>query len=146
MKSRAALAWLLRLGLGALLVVAGALKLRAPAAFATEVANYQLFPGAAPYLAAALPAVEILLGAGLIAFPLAWRQAAALGSVGLFGMFAGAVGSAAFRHINIDCGCFGTGGGPITVLTLLRNLFLIGAALALLRVDRPRAEAGPARR
>jgi uncharacterized membrane protein YphA (DoxX/SURF4 family) len=137
MKLRPALVLLLRLALGGLLVVAGALKLRAPAAFATEIANYQLFPGAAPYLAAALPLVEVLLGAGLIAFPLAWRRASALGALGLFAMFSVAVGSATVHHINIDCGCFGTGGGPITALTLLRDLLLIGAAILLLRLDRP---------
>ena len=137
MKRQPALALLLRFVLGGLLIVAGALKLRAPVAFATEIANYQLFPGVAPYLAAVLPAIEIVLGAGLLGFPVAWRRAAAFGALSLFAMFSVAVGSATLRHINIDCGCFGTGGGPITVLTVLRNLLLIGAAILLLRLDRP---------
>jgi uncharacterized membrane protein YphA (DoxX/SURF4 family) len=125
----------LRLLVGGVLAVAGALKLRAPGAFATEIANYQLFPAAAPYLAVALPAVEIVLGVATIAAPRAWRRAAALGALGLFATFAVAVASAYFRRINIDCGCFGTGGGPITALTLLRNLALIAAALAVLALD-----------
>ena len=132
----AALALVLRVGLGGLLVLAGALKLRAPVAFATEIANYQLFPAVAPYVAAILPVVELVIGGALVFAPRAWRRAAALGALGLLGGFTVAVGSAYFRRINIDCGCFGTGGGPITALTLARNLGLIAAALAVVGLDR----------
>lgn len=133
----AALALAARLVVGVLLAVAGALKLRAPVAFATEIANYQLFPAVAPYLAAVLPVVEVVVGGALIVAPRAWRRAAALGALGLFATFTLAVGAAYFRHINIDCGCFGTGGGPITGLTLVRNLSLLTAAALALRFDRP---------
>src|SRR4029079_17019695 len=104
--------------------------------FATEIANYQLTPAAAPYLAVALPTVELVLAAAIVVAPRAWRRAAALGALALFGTFTVAVASAYFRRINIDCGCFGTGGGPISALTLLRNLTLIAAAALLLRLDR----------
>ena len=139
--ARAALL-LLRLTLGALLSVAGALKLRDPTAFATEIANYQLVPALAPYLAALLPAIEIVIGAGLIVLPRAWRRGAAAAALVLFVMFTGAVSSAYFRRINIDCGCFGTGGGPIDALTLLRNLALTAGTLAVLRFDRANGRAG----
>jgi uncharacterized membrane protein YphA (DoxX/SURF4 family) len=128
---KAALALVLRLGLGGLLVVAGALKLRAPVAFATEIANYQLLPAVAPYVAAILPVLELVIGGALVVAPRAWRRAAALGALGLLAAFTVAVGSAYFRHINIDCGCFGTGGGPITALTLLRNVLLMAAAATI---------------
>lgn len=131
--------FLLRLTLGGLLALAGILKLRDPTAFATEIANYQFFPGVAPYLAATLPMIEVMIGAGLIALPLAWRRPATWLALGLFGMFTAAVASAYFRSINIDCGCFGTGGGPIDALTLVRNLALSGGALCLLRFDRTQA-------
>ena len=131
MSARAALGWILRLGVGGVLVVAGALKLRAPAAFATEIANYQLFPGVAPYVAATLPVAEIVLGLCVVAAPSTWRRAAALGALALFGGFTVAVATAYFRHTNIDCGCFGTGGGPIDALTLARNAVLMAAAAAL---------------
>jgi uncharacterized membrane protein YphA (DoxX/SURF4 family) len=124
---------LLRFGVGAILIVAGALKLRDPGAFATEIANYQLLPMLAPYLAAALPAAEVLVGAVLVVAPAGWRRPAALAAAALFGMFLLAVGSAYARGINIECGCFGTGGGPITALTLLRNVGLIAAAAFLVR-------------
>ncbi|HEY2731388.1 MAG TPA: MauE/DoxX family redox-associated membrane protein [Polyangia bacterium] len=129
------LALLLRLGLGGLLVVAGALKLRAPVAFATEIANYQLLPALAPYVAAVLPVVELLVGGALVVAPRAWRRAAALAALALLAAFTVAVGSAFFRRINIDCGCFGTGGGPITGLTLVRNVVLMAAAAAIVAFD-----------
>jgi uncharacterized membrane protein YphA (DoxX/SURF4 family) len=144
-KTRAALAWLLRLIVGGVLVVAGALKLRAPADFATEIANYQLFPDVAPYLAATLPVAELLIGVVVLAAPRAWRRAGALAALASFAAFTVAVASAYFRRINIDCGCFGTGGGPITALTLVRNVALMTAAAALLALDpearSPRPEA-----
>jgi putative oxidoreductase len=130
-----ALALVLRLGLGGLLVVAGALKLRAPVAFATEIANYQLLPAFAPYVAAVLPVVELVIGGALVVAPRAWRRAAALGALALLAAFTVAVGSAFFRRINIDCGCFGTGGGPITGLTLARNVALMAAAAAIVALD-----------
>jgi len=132
MSMRAALAWVLRLGVGGVLVVAGALKLRAPAAFATEIANYQLWPAVAPYVAATLPVAELFVGGALLVAPRAWRRAAALVALALFATFTVAVASAYFRRINIDCGCFGTGGGPIDALTLARNVGLMAAAAVLL--------------
>jgi uncharacterized membrane protein YphA (DoxX/SURF4 family) len=135
MSGRAGLALVLRFGTGALLVIAGALKLRAPGAFALEIANYQLFPAAAPALAATLPVAELVVGGALMAAPLAWRRGAAVAALALFAAFTVAVASAYFRHINIDCGCFGTGGGPIDALTLARNVGLMGASGLYLWAD-----------
>jgi hypothetical protein len=134
----AALALLARLVVGGLLLVAGGLKLRAPVAFATEIANYQLFPAVAPYLGAILPVVELTIGLALVIAPRAWRRGAALGALGLFVMFTVAVASAYFRRINIDCGCFGTGGGPISALTLARNVGLMTAAAIVIAAERDR--------
>ena len=131
-----ALALVARLVVGGLLLVAAGLKLRAPVAFATEIAKYQLFPAVAPYLGAILPLVELTIGLALIVAPRAWRRGAALGALALFATFTVAVASAYFRRINIDCGCFGTGGGPITALTLARNVGLMTAAALALRFDR----------
>ena len=134
----------LRFGLGALLIVAGALKLRDPGAFATEIANYQLLPMLAPYLAAALPLAEVLVGAALLVAPAAWRRPAALAAAALVAMFFVAVTAAYARRINIECGCFGAGGGPITGLTLLRNIALTAAAILALLGERERGAARPA--
>ena len=125
--------WSLRVGVAGVLIVAGTIKLRHPEAFALEIANYQLWPALAPYLAASLPAAEVLIGVTLLAAPAGWRRPAALAALTLFGMFLIAVSAAYFRGINIECGCFGTGGGPITALTVVRNLGLIAAAASLVR-------------
>jgi putative oxidoreductase len=127
-----------RVGVAALLVVAALLKLRSPTEFATEIANYQLAPAAAPYLAASLPMAELVIGLALLVAPRVWRRAAAAAALALFVMFEVAVSAAYLRHINIDCGCFGAGGGPITFLTIFRNAALIAASAALVRAEGPR--------
>ena len=138
---RDAVAWLLRLGLGGLLAVAGLLKLRDPSGFAVEIANYQLLPSLAAYPAAILPATEVVLGLGLIVAPAPWRRAATVGVTILFVLFTVAVGSAYARGINIACGCFGGGGDAIGPLTLMRNLALLLGISALWRWDAPRRPA-----
>jgi uncharacterized membrane protein YphA (DoxX/SURF4 family) len=134
----------LRVLLGGLLLAAGALKLRAPASFATEIANYQLVPALAPYLAATLPAIELVVGIALVGLPRRWRRSAALVALGLFAAFLVAVTSAFLRHVNIACGCFGAGGGPISALTVARNSCLVLAAAALLALEGPRPVASTA--
>jgi uncharacterized membrane protein YphA (DoxX/SURF4 family) len=141
MSWRDAAAWVLRLGLGGLLAVAGVLKLRDPSGFAVEIANYQLLPALAAYPAAILPATELVLGLSLIIAPAPWRRAATVGVAILFGLFTIAVGSAYARGINIACGCFGGGGDAIGPLTLVRNLALLLGIAALWTCDAPRRRA-----
>lgn len=129
--------WALRLGLGGLFVVTGALKLADPSAFAVEIHNYQLFPALAPILAATLPAMELAIGASLVAGPRPWLRAGALSSLALMAVFTVAVGSAALRGINISCGCFGAGSGPITWMTVARDLTLLAACAGLLVATAP---------
>jgi uncharacterized membrane protein YphA (DoxX/SURF4 family) len=135
---RDAAAWVLRLGLGGLLAIAGALKLRAPSGFAVEIANYQLLPAMAAYPAAILPATELVLGLSLIVAPAPWRRAATVGVAILFVLFTIAVGSAYARGINIACGCFGGGGDAIGPLTLVRNLALLLGIAGLWKLDASR--------
>jgi uncharacterized membrane protein YphA (DoxX/SURF4 family) len=142
--ARAAAA-VLRLGFGGMLVLSGLLKLRDPSGFAVEIANFQLVPALAPYLAASLPASEIVLGLGLVFLPASWRPAAIAGVVLLLLVFTVAVGSAYLRGINIACGCFGGGGDAIGPLTLARNLSLLAAVAALLALEaRSRRQRRPA--
>lgn len=136
-------AWLLRLGLGGMLVAAGLLKLRDPSGFAVEISNYQLLPSLAAYPAVILPATELVLGLGLILGPAAWRRAATVGVAILFLLFTVAVTSAYVRGINISCGCFGGGGDAIGPLTLLRNLALLLGISALWVWDAPPRQAAP---
>lgn len=127
----------LRLGLGALFVISGALKLQDPTLFATEIANYRLLYGLAPFLAATLPATEILVGLGVAVFPPAWRRPAVAALLLLLLVFTGAVAQAVLRGIDIDCGCFGGQSGPVTYWTIARNLALL-LATALVFVHEQR--------
>jgi uncharacterized membrane protein YphA (DoxX/SURF4 family) len=115
----------LRFALGTLLIVAGGLKLRDPNKFALEIGNYQLLPEWAPVMAATLPAIEIVLGAALMILPRPWRQGAAAAATVLMAMFTFVVTAALVRGVNIECGCFGGGEGPITALTVGRNVVLL---------------------
>jgi putative oxidoreductase len=129
----------MRLALGGLFVVAGALKLRDPAGFAQEIANYQLAPALSPYLAIGLPMIELVAGLAVLAPLVAWRRAGALAIAGLMVMFLVATLAVLARGVNVDCGCFGTGSGPVGWSTVLRDLALLGLAVLLAVPARPAA-------
>jgi uncharacterized membrane protein YphA (DoxX/SURF4 family) len=131
----------LRLLLGGLFVLAGLAKVRDPAGFVTEVANYRLFSEAAPLVAAVLPSVEVVAGLALLVGSAPWRRAAALLLGGLMTLFTGAVTLVVARGINISCGCFGGQTGPITGLTIARDLALLATAVALACEPVPNARA-----
>ncbi len=134
MNKKDAIVWLLRLGLGGLFAFAGVMKAADPSSFAIEIHNYQLMPSFAPLFAATLPAVEIVLGLAVIAGPRAWARAGALGVTLLSVMFTVAVVTVVARGINITCGCFGVGGGPVTMVTVVRDVALVLASGLLVRL------------
>jgi len=108
---------------------AGAVKLDDVRALAVDVANYRLLPDwAVPAFAAALPGVEVVCGLGLLLG--GWVRAAAWLSALMMIAFSIATGQALVRGINLDCGCFGAGRAPVTMMTLYRDLALLVAALA----------------
>ncbi|RBY86906.1 DoxX family protein [Blastococcus sp. TF02A-26] len=139
----AALPWagtVLRVGLGVVWVVAGALKLPDPAAAERAVRAYQLAPEAlVPLLAFGLPVLEIAVGLLLLAGVFV-RPAAVVSALLLAG-FTAAVASAWARGLSIDCGCFG-GGGEVDadstayLSEIVRDVALLAASVFL--VVRPR--------
>lgn len=132
-----ALALLLRLGLGAVLLYAAVGKWPAPQAFAEDMANYRLLPAAlVPAAAVAMLGVEVVLGLVLISG--LWAEAAAVAVLLVMVLFTGAVASALFRGLKIECGCFGAGGSPATLWTLLRDVAFVGAAALYLLLVRRR--------
>jgi putative oxidoreductase len=133
---KTALLWFLRLGLGGVFLAAGALKFSDPTSFALEIHNYQLLPDLAPLLAATLPAVEIVLGLALVAGPRPWMRAGAFASTLVLLVFTLAVASVVARGVNIDCGCFGEGSGPVTMWTVLRDVVLVAAGALLFQLSR----------
>jgi putative oxidoreductase len=131
--------WMLRLGLGALFIVAGVLKLRDPGFFAVEIANYRFMTSLAPYLAVTLPAIEVALGIALVASTRKWRQAAALGMIGLMVVFTVAVSQVVARHIAVECGCFDRSSELVTGMTIVRDVGLLAAAAVAYVLQRERA-------
>lgn len=131
---------LARLLLGGTLVVAGGLKAVDVTGAVASVRAYDLLPqGLATAMGYSLPFLEIAVGV-LLLVGLFTRVAAAVGAL-LMVMFVIGIASAWARGLNIDCGCFGTGGTVAAGQTrylqdILRDggLFLAGLFL----VWRPR--------
>ncbi|MGC4063159.1 MAG: MauE/DoxX family redox-associated membrane protein [Polyangiaceae bacterium] len=130
-----ALGFALRFACGGAFLVAGLLKLRDPAAFAEQIANYQFAPEFANYLATLLPPLEILSGLVLILLKGKMRWAAAAVLIGLLLAFTSALARAWALGINLECGCFGTGSTEIGPWPILRNLSLMAALGVALWLD-----------
>ncbi len=134
---------IIRVLLGGLLVVAGALKVGHPAELAANIAGFRLLPPqiVGP-LALALPFLETALGAYLIA-GLFTRVAAAIAALQFLG-YAGAVASAVLRHIAANCGCFGPNDAAVAdwphvgfdLALACASIFVAWAAPGALAVDR----------
>ncbi|OJF11326.1 MauE/DoxX family redox-associated membrane protein [Couchioplanes caeruleus] len=111
-RTRTAWPWIstaARLGLAAVWLIAGGLKVGDLAASGRAVNAYQLFPyEVAKVIGAVQPFLEIALGLLLLA-GLAVRLSAGLSAALLLIFIAGIV-SAWARGLQIDCGCFSTGG------------------------------------
>ena len=102
MVSRAA-AWLA----GAMILIAGVLKLPDLGGFAHDIYRYRIVPHTAIQPAAlVLPWIEIVCGASLIFVP-GFRRGAALWAVFLFSVFAAAIAFNLSRGVWMPCGCFG---------------------------------------
>jgi uncharacterized membrane protein YphA (DoxX/SURF4 family) len=97
---------IVRLLLGGLLIVAGALKVGHPSDLAATIAGFRLLPPVVVGpLALALPYVELILGGYLLA-GLLTRVVAAIVAL-QFLLYAAAIASAVLRGIPANCGCFG---------------------------------------
>jgi len=116
-----------RLLLGGLFLYAGVLKSDDLQAFAGSVAGYQLFPLVVNYLlAATLPWIEILAGALLLTNR--HVRPAALVCTALTVGFVVVLASAAYRGLDIECGCFGEVASSGPLMSLLRDLLILGCA------------------
>jgi len=94
---------------GAVMVIAGLLKVGAPAASGRAVNAYQILPyDVAAHVGYGLPIVEIAAGV-LLVLGLFTRTSAGI-VAGLLVAFMVGIASAWARGLSIDCGCFGGGG------------------------------------
>jgi uncharacterized membrane protein YphA (DoxX/SURF4 family) len=100
---------LFRLGLAAVWLISGGIKVSDPNQTFVAVQAYDVLPGGMVRLVAgAVPFLELALGL-LLLVGLTTRLAAVLSAVVLLA-FIGAVAQAWARGLTIDCGCFGGGG------------------------------------
>jgi len=124
------LAYALQLGLGVVFSVAAVPKLRRPTDFARTVAGYKLLPSRLIAVATTgLIAVESFLA---IAFLSGWMRGVAL-PLAMFILVVFAIGVAINlrRGKRIACGCFGSGGEPISARSLVRLSILLTAVVLL---------------
>jgi hypothetical protein len=118
------------LAIAVLLASAATHKLRAPARFAKQLADYQLLPDALVRPAArVIPLLELAIAFALLV-PVS-RSWAALTAAGLIALYASAIGINLWRgRRDIDCGCAGPDQAqPLRPVLLLRNSMLVGLAL-----------------
>jgi uncharacterized membrane protein YphA (DoxX/SURF4 family) len=122
-----------RLVLGAVLLVAGFLKIEDPEASRQAVAAYELLPKALEQpVGWGLPFFEVAVGILLIV-GFGTRITALAGGV-LMVLFIAAVSSAWARGLAIDCGCFGGGGQVAPGETKYLQEILRDAGLLVLAV------------
>lgn len=118
------------LSIAVLLASAATHKLRAPARFAKQLADYQLLPDSLVRPSASLiPLLELVIAfALLVPVSRAW---AALSAASLMALYAAAIGINLWRgRRDIDCGCAGPDQAqPLRPALLLRNSALVGLAL-----------------
>jgi uncharacterized membrane protein YphA (DoxX/SURF4 family) len=111
-RARIALPWVTtvaRLVVAGVLIVAGWLKMGAPALSIRAVEAYDLLPTAvAEIVGYVLPILEIVIGL-LLVVGLLTRLAAIVAGLLMLAFVIG-IASAWARGLNIDCGCFGGGG------------------------------------
>lgn len=122
-----------RLLLGGLFLYAGLVKAADMTAFARDVANYQVLPYRWNYLVAAtLPYVEFLAGLLLVANRRV--RPAALVTGGLTAVFMLVLVSVVARGLDIDCGCFRSGGHTSAVQALWRDTGLLLLSIVTYRL------------
>ena len=124
--------FVLRTGLGAVCLLAGLEKARAPREFVEGVRQYRLVqPHFAPVIGGALIATELLLGLLLVTGLV--PVLAAIGAISLFTVFALALGVSLARSNTAPCHCFGASEvEKISPLALVRALALDAVAVAVL--------------
>jgi hypothetical protein len=98
---------LLRVGLGAVFIVASLDKIQNPEAFSTTIANYRLLPyKLINGTAIVMPWLEVITGTFLVLG--VWIRANTMIVWGLLLAFSIAISQALVRGLEISCGCFTT--------------------------------------
>ncbi len=131
--------WLAAGILGAFFLVAAIPKIygNGPTQFLADLRSFHLLgdPWAA-HLAISLPLLELVCGVALIS---GWkRRAASFLTAAMLLVFIAGLASAAYRGIDITCGCFGKAEGNTNIATAVgRNIGLLALALLTYLWTRP---------
>jgi uncharacterized membrane protein YphA (DoxX/SURF4 family) len=131
------LAWLFRVTLGVVFIVASLDKVAHPDAFAVSIANYRQVPqGLINAMAICLPWIELVGGACLVLG--LWSRANLLVVELLLAVFIAAISIALARGLDISCGCFTTDSSAhsMTRWTLYWDIIWLGMGLHALLLDR----------
>lgn len=137
-RGHAFLALAARLYLGGLFLAASWHKIALPAAFAVDIATYQIVPlGLVNAMAIVLPWVELCAGLMLL---IGFRaRAAALLVTCMMLVFTAAIVIALGKGLDMSCGCFASQGAsedPISWRTIVRDLSWLALAVYVLVADR----------
>lgn len=131
-RPRAVVRWVL----GAVFLIAGAMKITHPVDFHSDLLAYEVpLPDYFLRLVAiALPWLEAICGAALLVD--FWPETARLLIAAMCFVFVLMLGQAVIRGLDLRCGCFGTGGNgwlDLPVVALGRVILLLAASVWLLR-------------
>jgi uncharacterized membrane protein YphA (DoxX/SURF4 family) len=138
MSARRIISLILRVGLGAVFIMASVPKILDPAGFSRNVFHYQILPGnLVNAVAILLPWIELFVGLFLV-FGI-WLRGSAFIAIASLVVFLAAMGSALARGLNIDCGCFKTSGSPLGPERLIGDAVLLLAAILVYRWASPQA-------
>jgi putative oxidoreductase len=131
------LAWLFRVALGVIFIVASLDKIAHPEAFAASISHYRIVPLAAiNVMAICLPWIEICCGVMLV-LGLGVR-ACLLAIDGMLVVFIAAILWALHRKLDISCGCFTTDASAhhMTRWTLTWDIIWLAMGIHALILDR----------
>jgi uncharacterized membrane protein YphA (DoxX/SURF4 family) len=121
-----------RLVMAGVFIYASIDKIIHPDLFAEAVYNYQVLPGVLVNLTAlVLPWLELTLGTCLLINR--WMAGASALTALLMALFVSLILFNLARGLDVSCGCFSAApdGGPITLLTLLRDMSFLVLSLGL---------------
>jgi len=117
--------WIARLLLAGVFGYAATSKIAQPDDFAEAVGHYRILgPLTSAIAAMVLPWLEVVVAVALLVPR--FRLGSATLALLLNGVFLGATTWAWANDLNIDCGCFGTGSAPTSMIpSILRNFGLL---------------------
>jgi uncharacterized membrane protein YphA (DoxX/SURF4 family) len=137
--------WGCRVAIGILLLGAALSKIGEAAEFARQIHRLRFAPlGLENLLAITLPWVELVAALAILSGVEA--RAGALLAAGLMSVFVVVVVAAMARHLDVECGCFGTADATrVGATKLVENLVAFGVALVGCRDVARRGGAGAVR-